>query len=139
MRVTITGGSGLIGTTLVGALRERGDQVTLLARAGGAIAWDPLHGPAPREAFEGADAVVHLAGEPIAQRWTPAVREAIRASREIGTANLVAGIAATAARPRVLLSASAVGYYGDRGAERLTEDSAPGSGFLAQVCVAWER
>ena len=139
MRVTITGGSGLVGTALVGALRARGDEVTLLARGGGTIAWNPLHGPAPHEAFEGTDAVVHLAGEPIAQRWTPAVREAIRASRTTGTANLVAGIGAAAERPRVLLSANAVGYYGDRGPERLTEASAPGSGFLAEVCAGWER
>jgi len=139
MRVTMTGGSGLVGTALAGALRARGDEVTLLARAGGTIAWDPLHGPAPHAAFEGADAVVHLAGEPIAQRWTPVVREAIRASRTTGTANLVAGIGAAAQRPRILLSANAVGYYGDRGAERLTESSAPGSGFLAEACAAWER
>jgi hypothetical protein len=81
---------------------------------------------------------VHLAGEPIAQRWTPAVREAIRASRTEGTANLVAALAGLGQRPRVLVSANAVGYYGDRGAERLTEDSAPGEDWLAQVCVAWE-
>ena len=139
MRVTITGGSGLIGRALVAALRARGDEVTLLSRHGGTIAWDPLRGPAPHQAFEGADAVVHLAGEPIAQRWTPAVREAIRASRTTGTANLVAGIAAAQERPAVLVAANAVGYYGDRGAERLTEASAPGEGFLAEVCAAWER
>ena len=139
MRVTITGGSGMVGSGLVGALRARGDEVTLLARRGGTIAWDPLHGPAPHQAFEGADAVVHLAGEPIAQRWTPAVREAIRASRTTATANLVAGIAAAQVRPQALVSANAVGYYGDRGAERLTEASAPGEGFLAEVCAAWER
>ena len=139
MRITITGGSGLVGSALVGALRARGDEVTLLARRGGTIAWDPLHGPAPQQAFEGADAVVHLAGEPIAQRWTPAVREAIRASRTTATTNLVAGIGAAQVRPGVLVSANAVGYYGDRGAERLTEASAPGEGFLAEVCAAWER
>ncbi len=141
MRVTVTGASGLVGTTLVAALRARGDEVTLVSRsgAGGAIAWDPLAGPAPATALEGADAVVHLAGEPIAQRWTRPVREAIRASRAVGTANLVAAIAAAQAPPRVLVSANAVGYYGDRGDERLTEDSAPGEGFLAEVCVAWEQ
>ena len=141
MRVTVTGGSGLVGTRLVEALRARGDEVTLLSRsgAGGAVAWDPLAGPAPAAAFEGADAVVHLAGEPIAQRWTRRAREAIRASRTIGTANLVTGIAAAPEPPRVLVSANAVGYYGDRGDERLTEDSAPGRGFLAEVCVAWEH
>jgi uncharacterized protein (TIGR01777 family) len=141
MRVTVTGGSGLIGSRLVAALRARGDQVTVLSRSGtdGAPAWDPLAAPAPAAALEGRDAVIHLAGEPIAQRWSPAVREAISASRRTGTANLVAGIEALAQRPRVLVSANAVGYYGDRGAELLTEASNPGTGYLAEVCVAWEH
>jgi uncharacterized protein (TIGR01777 family) len=141
MRVTVTGATGLIGTRLVAALRARGDEVTLLSRSGaeGTVAWDPLAGPAPVAALEGADAVVHLAGEPIAQRWSGPVRDAIRASRIAGTANLVAGIAAAAPPPPVLVSANAVGYYGNRGAERLTEDSPPGRGFLAEVCVAWEQ
>jgi hypothetical protein len=141
MRVTVTGGSGLIGSRLVALLRARGDEVTVLSRSGtdGAPAWDPLAGPAPVAALEGRDAVIHLAGEPIAQRWSPAVREAISASRATGTANLVAGIEALAQRPGVLVSANAVGYYGDRGAELLTEASAPGTGYLAEVCVAWER
>jgi len=140
MRVTITGASGLIGGRLVAALRARGDEVTTLSRSGsgGAVRWDPLAGPAPAGALDGADAVVHLAGEPIAQRWTPAVREAIRTSRTTGTENLVAGIEAAATRPRVLVCANAVGYYGDRGDERLTEDSPPGEDQLAQVCVAWQ-
>jgi len=141
MRVTVTGGSGLIGARLVSMLRDRGDEVTLLNRSGsgGAVRWDPLAGPAPASAFDGADAVLHLAGEPIAQRWTRAAREAIRASRTTATANLVAGIASAPAPPRVLVSANAVGYYGDRGDERLTEDSPPGEGYLAEVCVAWEQ
>jgi hypothetical protein len=141
MRVSVTGGSGLIGSRLVAALRARGDEVTVLSRSGtdGAPAWDPLAAPAPAAALEGRDAVIHLAGEPIAQRWSPAVREAIAASRRTGTANLVAGIEALAQRPRVLVSANAVGYYGDRGAELLTEASAPGTGYLAEVCVAWEH
>jgi uncharacterized protein len=142
VRVTVTGGSGLIGSAVVEALRARGDEVTVLSRTptGGAIAWEPLGRPAPAAALEGRDAVVHLAGEPIAQRWSPRVREAIRASRVAGTENLLAGIAALADRgPRVLVSASAVGYYGDRGEERLDETSPPGSDFLAGVCVAWER
>jgi uncharacterized protein (TIGR01777 family) len=141
MRVTVTGASGLIGTTLVAALRARGDDVTLLSRsgAGGAVVWDPLAGPAPAAALTGADAVVHLAGEPIAQRWTAPARAAIRDSRSAGTANLVAGIAAAPDAPRVLVSANAVGFYGDRGAERLTEESPPGRGFVADVCVAWEQ
>jgi uncharacterized protein (TIGR01777 family) len=141
MRVTLTGGGGLIGSRLVAALRGRGDEVTLLSRsgAGGAIAWDPLGGPAPAHALSGRDAVINLAGEPIAQRWTAVVREAIRASRVVGTANLVAGIAAAEEPPRVLVSASAVGYYGDRGDERLEEDSAAGDDFLAGVCAQWEQ
>src|ERR1019366_3535934 len=141
MRVTVTGGSGLIGSRLVAALRARGAEGTVPSRAGtdGAPAWDPLAAPAPAAALEGRDAVIHLAGEPIAQRWSPAVREAIAASRRTGTANLVAGIEALAQRPRVLVSANAVGYYGDRGAELLTEASAPGTGYLAEVCVAWEH
>jgi uncharacterized protein (TIGR01777 family) len=140
MRVTVSGGSGLIGGHLVGALRARGDEVTVLSRsgAGGSIAWDPLGGPAPAAALDGADAVINVAGEPIAQRWTPAVREAIRLSRTTATANLIAGIAALQERPRVLVSASAVGYYGDRGDELLLEGSAPGDDFLAGVCSAWE-
>jgi uncharacterized protein (TIGR01777 family) len=141
MRVTVTGASGLIGSRVVAALRGRGDEVTILSRSGsgGSVAWEPLSGPAPAGALEGRDGVIHLAGEPIAQRWSPAVREAIRASRTTGTANLVAAIEALAERPRVLVSASAVGYYGDRGDEVLTEESAPGDGWLADVCVEWER
>ncbi|MGA2006518.1 MAG: TIGR01777 family oxidoreductase [Solirubrobacteraceae bacterium] len=141
MRVTVTGGGGLIGTSVVAALRARGDEVTVLSRSGSAatVRWDPLAGPAPADALDGRDGVIHLAGEPIAQRWSTAVREAIRASRTSGTANLVAGIEAAPQRPQVLVSASAVGFYGDRGDERLTEDSAPGDGFVAEVCVAWEQ
>jgi uncharacterized protein (TIGR01777 family) len=141
MRVTVTGAGGLIGSRLVAMMRARGDEVTILSRsgAGGAIRWDPRAEMAPPEALEGRDAVVHLAGEPIAQRWTPAVREAVRGSRTEGTANLVAALAGLEQRPRVLVSANAVGYYGDRGAERLTEDSVPGEDWLAQVCVGWEN
>jgi uncharacterized protein len=141
MRVTVTGGGGLIGSRLVEMLRARGDEVTILSRSAtvGSTAWDPTAAPAPAQALAGHDAVVHLAGEPIAQRWTRAVRDAIVTSRTTGTANLLAGIEAVEQRPRILVSASAVGYYGNRGAERLTEDSAAGDGYLASVCVAWER
>ena len=143
MRVTVTGGSGLIGSRLVAAAARpwrRGDGAQPLGAATAPSRGTRSPRPAPAAALDGRDAVVHLAGEPIAQRWTPAVREAIRASRRTGTANLVAGIAAARGSARaVLVSASAVGYYGDRGAERLTEDSAPGTGFLAEVCVAWEQ
>lgn len=149
MRVTVTGATGLIGSELVRALTARGDEVTVLTRdpagargkLGGveAIAWDADGGPAPAAALEGRDGVVHLAGEPVAQRWSDDAKRRIRVSRERGTANLVAGIAAAAAKPAVLVSASAVGYYGPRGDERVDESTAPGGDFLAQVCVAWER
>jgi len=141
MRVTVTGGRGLIGSAIVAALRARGDEVTLLGRSGGdgSVGWEALGGPAPAAALEGRDAVIHLAGEPIAQRWSAPARTAIATSRTTGTANLVAGIAAAARPPRVLVCANAVGYYGDRGEELLTEDSHPGADWLAGVCVGWER
>jgi uncharacterized protein (TIGR01777 family) len=148
VRITITGATGLIGTRLVEALRARGDEVTVLSRSPerargalgvDAVAWDPAAGPAPAEALAGRDAVVHLAGEPVAQRWSDRSKAAIRESRETGTRNLVAGIAAAEPRPRVLVSSSAVGLYGKHGDERLDESAAPGADFLAGVCVAWER
>jgi uncharacterized protein len=149
MKLTITGATGLIGAGIVRALHVRGDAVTVLTRDPGraraalgdveAHAWSLLDEPAPAAALAGRDAVVHLAGENVAQRWTDASRRAIRASREIGTRNLVAGLAATEDRPGVLVSASAVGYYGPRGDEPITEDDPPGDDFLAQVCTAWER
>src|SRR4051794_8097285 len=126
MRVTVTGATGLIGTKLVGALRERGDKVTVLSRSPEraaealgveAAAWDPGAGPAPAAALSGRDAVVHLAGEPVAQRWNEQVKEKIRASRVDGTHNLVAGLRDAEPRPRVLVASSAAGYYGSRGDE----------------------
>lgn len=148
MKVTVTGATGLIGTALVGALKARGDEVTVLSRDPGragrelgveAVAWDPMAEPAPSSAISGRDGVVHLAGEPVAQRWTESAKRAIRASRDLGTANLVAGIAASEPRPGVLVSSSAVGYYGKHGAEIIDESSPAGSDFLAEVCVEWER
>jgi uncharacterized protein (TIGR01777 family) len=141
MRITITGASGLIGTRLVAALEKRGDEVTVLSRGArpGAVQWDPGAGPAPADALSGRDAVVHLAGENVAQRWTDASRRAILESRERGTRHLVEGIEAADERPAALISSSAVGYYGPHGDERLDEDTPPGNDFLAQVCVAWER
>jgi len=150
MRVTVTGATGLIGTRLVAALARRGDEVTVLSRdperAGERLGsgiqaahWDPLHEPAPAAALTGRDGVVHLAGEPVAQRWSAGAKERIRVSRESGTANLVAGLRSADPRPRVLVSASAVGYYGPRGDEEVSESEPPGEDFLAQVCVAWER
>src|SRR3712207_8081298 len=123
MRVTVTGATGLIGSALVARLRDRGDEVTVLSRdprkaadrlGGGvsALAWDPEAGPAPAEALAGRDGVVHLAGENLAQRWTKDAKRRILESRELGTRNLVSGLAAAEPRPRVLVSSSGVGYYG---------------------------
>jgi uncharacterized protein (TIGR01777 family) len=137
MRITITGASGLIGSKLVAALSQRGDEVTQLSRS---TNWKhPSAEPAPADLLAGRDAVVHLAGENVAQRWTEKARKAIHDSRERGTRNLVAGIERADPKPRALISASAVGYYGPHGDERLDEDSPPGGDFLAGVCVAWER
>jgi uncharacterized protein (TIGR01777 family) len=149
MRVTVTGATGLIGGRLVGELTGRGDEVTVLTRSPGKarqalpgttpVEWNPDAGAAPAEALEGRNAVVHLAGENVAQRWSADAKRRIRDSRERGTRNLVAGLEAAEDRPGVLVSASAVGYYGPRGPEPVTEDTAPGDDFLARVCVAWER
>jgi uncharacterized protein (TIGR01777 family) len=147
VRVAVTGATGLIGSRLVQALRARGDEVTVLsrdprrARESGdldAFAWQPLDEPAPAEALAGRDAVVHLAGENVAQRWTARARRAIRDTRTVGTRNLVAGLRAAQPRPGVLVSASGIDYYGAHGDERLDESAPPGEGFLAEVCVAWE-
>jgi uncharacterized protein (TIGR01777 family) len=142
MNVTVTGASGLIGAKLVERLRVRGDAVTTLSRrpaSADAVAWRPEEEPAPTEALSGRDAVVHLAGENVAQRWSEDAKRRIRSSREAGTRNLVAGLEAAAPRPRVLVSSSAVGYYGPHGDEALDEETAAGRDFLAEVCVAWER
>jgi uncharacterized protein len=150
MNVIVTGATGLIGTKLVQTLRARGDAVAVLSRSPEkaqarlgveAFTWDPMAGPAPAETLRGRDAVVHLAGEPVAQRWNDRSRRAILESRETGTRNLVAGIGALAAdeRPGVLVSSSAVGYYGKHGDEPVPESAPPGDDFLAGVCVAWER
>jgi uncharacterized protein (TIGR01777 family) len=136
MRVTITGASGLIGSKLVAALTQRGDEVTKVSRSAN---WkNPDSEPAPAELLAGRDAIVHLAGENVAQRWTGKARRAIHDSREQGTRNLVAGIAQADPRPRALISASAVGYYGNR-PDPIDEDAPPGDDVLADVCVAWER
>jgi uncharacterized protein (TIGR01777 family) len=149
MNVTLTGATGLIGSKLVRALRDHGDTVTVLSRSPEkaqarlgveAVAWDPLSGPAPVGALRGRDAVIHLAGEPVAQRWSDEVKHRILESRELGTRNLVAGLTAAGEQgPKALVSASAVGYYGKRGDEPLPESTSAGDDFLARVCVAWER
>jgi uncharacterized protein (TIGR01777 family) len=126
VRVTITGGTGLIGSKLAARLRERGDDVTTLS-----LRKDEL---APK--LEGRDAVVHLAGENLAQRWTDDAKREILESREQGTRRLVEALPESVT---TLVSASAVGYYGPRGADEVTEDDPPGDDFPARVCVAWER
>jgi hypothetical protein len=149
--VTLTGATGRLGRGLIDALVRRGDGVTVLsrdpARAASVLpsgvrtaAWDPQAAPAPVDALAGRDVVVHLAGEDVAQRWSDDVKREIRASRELGTRNLVAGLeTAGEGRPGLLVSASASGYYGPHGAEVVDESTPPGSDFLAEVCVAWER
>jgi uncharacterized protein len=147
MRVSVTGATGLIGRRLVARLRDRGDEVTALSRnperardalGVDAVAWDAEGGPAPAEVLSGRDGVVHLAGEPVAQRWSESAKRKIRESREVGTRNLVEGLRAADPRPQVLASASGVDYYGARGDEEVTEGDPPADDFLAQVCVAWE-
>ncbi len=148
MRIVVSGATGLIGTQLVAALKARGDDVTVLSRNPEraaaalevqAVAWQPLSGPPPTEALAGSDAVIHLAGEPVAQRWSTAAKQAILDSRETGTGHLVDAIAASDRKPAALLSSSAVGYYGKHGDDVVTEQTAAGNDFLAGVCVAWER
>ena len=143
MDVAISGARGLLGSALAASLRADGHRVLQFARGGVSvgdeIGWDPDAGRIDAPALEGVDAVVHLAGEGIGERrWTVEQKRRILESRTKGTALLAAAVASRERKPRVLVSASAVGYYGDRGDELLTEDSPPGEGFLAGVCKAWE-
>lgn len=136
LRVVVTGASGLLGGALLPFLEGGGHQTVPLRRGPG---WDPMAARADPAAFAGADAVVHLAGENIAAgRWTPALKARIRDSRVRGTEALARALGALPSPPRVLVCASAVGYYGDRGSERLDETRPPGQGFLPETCVAWE-
>ena len=141
--IVVSGATGMIGTALVGRLRAKGHTVRRLVRSSavaqaGDVAWDPARDILPASAIEGADAVVHLAGAPIAQRWTGAHKDEIRESRVRGTALIARTIAGTASRPAVMISGSAIGYYGDRGDETVDETSAPGADFLARVAQDWE-
>lgn len=148
MRVLVTGATGLIGQQICEELRQEGHETVILSRRPSGVktgpgitayAWDPEQGNPPAEAWDGVDAVIHLAGEPVAgARWTNDQKRRIRDSRVTGTKNLVDGMKGLASRPRVLVSASAVGFYGDRGEEDLDERSSPGNGFLSDVCREWE-
>jgi len=148
VRVIITGATGLIGSALVRSLLADGHTVTRLGRGGAKgsaspgvadARWDPEKAVVPAEALEGHDAAVHLAGEPIAEgRWTDEKKRRIRESRVKGTRLFSETLAGLKQKPRVLVSASAVGFYGDRGAEVLVEESAPGGDFLSVVCQEWE-
>jgi uncharacterized protein len=142
MRVLISGATGLIGTALIPPLEDDGHRAIRLTRSPGSgedVGWDPSAGEIDASRLEGLDAVVHLAGESIAEgRWTPQKKARILESRKQGTRLLAESIANLSEPPKVMVSASAVGYYGDRGNELLREESGPGSDFLAEVCKAWE-
>jgi uncharacterized protein (TIGR01777 family) len=142
MDVAITGASGFIGGALARSLAADGHQVVRVSRrAGGGrtVTWDPERGTIDAAGLEGVDAVVHLAGEGVASGpWTAEQRRKIKESRTKGTTLLAETLAGLDRKPTVLVSGSAIGYYGDRGDEELTERSTPGDDFLAQVCVAWE-
>ncbi len=145
MKVAITGASGMVGTALTAKLQSEGHEVVSYVRSvssgqTGKFLWNPDAGTIDAAGLAGAEAVVNLAGENIAaKRWTPEQKEKIRTSRVKGTTLLAKTIATMANKPEVLVSASAIGIYGDRGDEMLTENSAPGSGFLADVCKEWEQ
>jgi len=140
-KVLLSGSSGLIGAALCKLLEANGYQVKRLVRDGtssaGKIAWT-LDRPIRPESVSGFNAVVHLAGESIGGRWTARKKTAIRNSRVVGTRNLAEALARAPQRPNVFISASAIGYYGDRGDEILTEESPSGTGFLPEVCRKWE-
>ena len=140
-RILVTGASGPIGTALLASFESQTTRIVRLVRGhtsnAGQLSWNPLAPLAPT-AVSGFDAVVHLAGESIVGRWTEAKKKAIRESRVQGTRNLAAALAQTEVKPRVLVCASAVGFYGSRGDEILREESPTGHGFLAEVCREWE-
>lgn len=147
MNIAISGASGLIGRRLLKVLAKDGQSLTALSRHAGTnlppgvrlAVWDPVKGEPPADALRDADAVIHLAGSPVAQRWSARAKQDIRESRVAGTRNLVQALSKLRRKPGVLICASAIGYYGSRGDEVLAESAAPGSDYLAEVCVAWEK
>ncbi|HSU12728.1 MAG TPA: TIGR01777 family oxidoreductase [Longimicrobium sp.] len=142
MRVAVAGASGLIGSELVRRLTGDGHTILRLVRHApkgpGEVRWDPARGEVDAAALDGVDAVVNLAGENVGERWTGERRKRIRQSRVDATLGLARTLAGLARKPRVLVNASAIGIYGERGDERVDEMSAPGSGFLAEVVREWE-
>jgi uncharacterized protein (TIGR01777 family) len=144
MRILISGASGFVGSALIPFLAGQGHEVSTLSRnrpnrAARALLWNPVAGSIDTTSIEGFDAIIHLAGANLAAgRWTAERKRLIRDSRVEGTRLLARALARLQRPPGVLLSASAIGYYGDRGPEILTENSPPGSGFLAEVCRDWE-
>ena len=144
MRILVTGSSGLVGTALLSHLHAEGHDVLRLVRGDSPVApteirWDPARAAIDEEGLEGLDEVVHLAGEGLAEgRWTRARKDRIWRSRVEGTRLLAEALARRRAKPRALVSASATGYYGNRGDQPLDESCGPGSGFLARLCEAWE-
>ncbi|HTC49839.1 MAG TPA: TIGR01777 family oxidoreductase [Candidatus Aquilonibacter sp.] len=141
-RILVSGTSGLIGTALLPSLRTNGSSVVRLvrgpAKSDDQISWDPSK-PLNPALISGFDAVIHLAGESIMGRWTAAKKSKIHHSRVNGTLNLSHALANAEEKPRVFICGSAIGYYGDRSDELLREESAPGTGFLAEVCQEWEE
>jgi len=148
MQDLVTGGTGFVGHRLLAKL----DQPVVVSRdaikaakkleplKANIVAWNPMTEPLPAKALQDVDTIFHLAGDPVAEgRWTEKKKQRIRDSRVIGTQNLVAGLAAASTKPKTLISASAVGYYGDCGDAEIDERSPPGSDFLADVCIRWER
>jgi uncharacterized protein (TIGR01777 family) len=147
MKCVVSGGTGFIGARIVDRLLRDRHYVAVWSRKPGletrtgvaSHLWDPLEGEPPAESVNTMDAVIHLAGENVAQRWDAKVKRRIRDSRVMGTRRLVDVIARVPHKPKVLVCASAIGYYGERGDELLTESSEPGAGFLAEVCQEWEH
>ena len=142
MKIAITGSSGLIGSALIEAINDRGDDVVRVVRGSPGpqdVLWDIEAGTIDADKLDGVDAVVHLAGEGIGEaKWSPEQKKELLESRTLGTALLADSIAGLENKPKVLVSGSAMGFYGDRGAEKLNEQAEPGTGFLPELVLAWE-
>ena len=153
MKIAITGATGLVGTRLVNKLKEKNHQIVVFTRNSvkaqktfpsskfanlEIVQYTPLESGAWQDKISGCDAVINLAGEPISERWTPQHKKAILESRQLGTRKLVEAIAKAEQKPQVLISGSAIGYYGTSETKTFDETSAPGNDFLAEVCRKWE-